>query len=138
LTGNGIQPAADLGLSLGATPNPVKNGGKLTYTITVANAGPQAATGVSVADALPANTQFVSATHPGWSCTLPATGSAGTVKCNRATLASGSTATIQIVVKVVAPGASTVINKATVTSATADPDSADNSATVATSTFGRR
>ncbi|MDQ4132327.1 MAG: DUF11 domain-containing protein [Actinomycetota bacterium] len=94
---------------------------------------------VTVTDALPANTQF-SSVNPaaGWTCTAPPVGSAGTVRCHTATLPKGALATIQLSVKVVAPGGSTVTNTATVGSPWTDPDPADNSATVATATFGRR
>ncbi|MDQ3642476.1 MAG: choice-of-anchor D domain-containing protein, partial [Actinomycetota bacterium] len=138
LTGTGVIKA-DLGISMGASPNPVRTGTDLTYSITVSNVGPSAAADVTVTDALPANTQFTSVSpSSGWVCTTPPVGSSGTVRCQLPTLAKASQATIQLVVKVVASGGSTVTNTATVSSPWTDPDTSDNSATVATSTFGRR
>jgi uncharacterized repeat protein (TIGR01451 family) len=61
------------------------NGGK--------NAGPSAASGTAAADQLPANVQFQSLSAPaGSSCTTPAVGSTGTVKCSLGSLAAGSSA----------------------------------------------
>jgi len=125
---------ADLGLSKGASPNPVKSGKNVTFTITVHNYGPADANGVTVTDTLPAQTQFVSAETSQGSCTTPAPGQTGTVVCNQGSLASGATSTVQIVVKVVATKKSTVTNTATVRSSSpTDPEPANNSATVAVS-----
>ena len=54
--------ATDLAVTSAATPNPVVAGSNLTYTVTVTNYGPWAATGVQVTNALPAGATFVSAT----------------------------------------------------------------------------
>ncbi|HEV7764079.1 MAG TPA: DUF11 domain-containing protein [Thermoanaerobaculia bacterium] len=57
---------------------------QLAYTITVTNAGPNAAVDVELNDVLPAGTTFVSLVAPGaWSCTTPAPNAAGTVTCTR-------------------------------------------------------
>ncbi|HEY8240062.1 MAG TPA: FG-GAP-like repeat-containing protein, partial [Kiritimatiellia bacterium] len=67
LTDNGITnnallvPSADLVLAKTCLPNPAKEGKPLTYTLTVSNRGPSAATGLVVTDALPAYVSFVSA-----------------------------------------------------------------------------
>ena len=44
-------------------------GARLTYTLTVRNAGPDTATNVSVADALPEATHFVSVASSQGACT---------------------------------------------------------------------
>ena len=54
--------ATDLAVTSTAAPNPVVAGSNLTYTVTVTNYGPWAATGVQVTNALPAGATFVSAT----------------------------------------------------------------------------
>ena len=43
-------PAADLSVTKTDSPDPVRSGGNLTYTITVTNNGPDAATGVTMTD----------------------------------------------------------------------------------------
>ena len=56
------QPTANLSVSQSATPNPAAAGGNLTFTLTVANAGPDPATGVHLVVTPPAGATFVSAT----------------------------------------------------------------------------
>ncbi len=131
-------PRADLGVSVGATPNPVKTRGTLTYKIGLSNAGPSAASNVVLNDALSAGTQFVSISATGFSCTTPAVGTSGTVTCRQSSLSAGGSATITLVVKVVAGGKTSVSNMATVSSDTFDDNTANNTATATTSVFGRQ
>ena len=63
---------ADLSLTKSDSPDPVTAGGALTYTIKVANAGPDAATGVVVTDNLPKGVSFVSANSTQGSCAVSA------------------------------------------------------------------
>jgi uncharacterized repeat protein (TIGR01451 family) len=56
------EPAADLAVTMTASPSSVLQGGLLTYTINVTNNGPSIAKGVTLATILPANANFVSAT----------------------------------------------------------------------------
>ena len=56
-----VSGSADVSVSVAATPDPVNLGADLTYTVTVSNAGPSAASGVSVADTLPTGAVFLSA-----------------------------------------------------------------------------
>jgi uncharacterized repeat protein (TIGR01451 family) len=109
---------ADLEISKADSPDPVTVGDNLTYTITVTNLGPDAATNVVVTDTLPSGVTFVSAS-PG--CVH----SAGVVTCNLGNIPAGDSVTITIVVTVTAPG--TISNTATVTSDTLDPNTANNS-----------
>jgi len=132
LSGSG-SPAADLNVSMGAGPNPVHRNKALTYTITVANVGPSAASAVLVVDQLPANVQFQSLSGPaGASCVTPAVGATGTVKCTVGSLAAGASVQLQIVTVVVAPKAVTISDTAQVSSAVFDPDLRDNQVTVST------
>jgi uncharacterized repeat protein (TIGR01451 family) len=132
LSGSG-SPSADLNVSIGATPNPVHRNKDLTYTITVQNAGPSGAPGIITTDQLPANVQFQSLSAPaGSSCTMPAVGSTGTVKCSLGLLAAGSSLRLQIVALVVAPKGVTISDTVKASSNTFDPDLQDNQATVFT------
>jgi len=131
-----VRAEADLAITKTDSPDPVRPGGTLTYTIGVSNAGPNAAASVTMNDPLPLLTTFQSMPTPaGWTCTTPAAGSPGTVNCTTATLASGATATFTLVVQVspAAPDGSTIVNAATVSSATFDPNLMNNTATATTS-----
>jgi uncharacterized repeat protein (TIGR01451 family) len=60
----------------------------VTYTITVTNAGPDAAANATLTDMLPGDMTFVSLSNPaGWSCSTPVVGSGGTIICTNASLA---------------------------------------------------
>jgi uncharacterized repeat protein (TIGR01451 family) len=107
----------------------------VTYSVTVANAGPAAAASVSLSDPLPTGTTFVSLTQgtgPAFACTTPAAGANGTITCTIASLPSGASATFSIVVNVSAGASGTITNTATVTTTTPDPVASNNSSTTAT------
>lgn len=130
----GLFLVADLSVTKTDAPDPVTAGTNLAYTVTVANAGPDAAATASWSDTLPAGTTFVSLTAPGgWSCSTPAVGAGGAVSCSIASLPVGSavfTLTVQVDV---AFGAGVLAsNTVTATSATSDGNLANNSATAAT------
>jgi uncharacterized repeat protein (TIGR01451 family) len=100
------------------SPDPVKQGQQLTYTVTVQNKGPKPGTNVTVIDTLPPSTgtasaDFVSARSSTGSCTQ----ASGVVTCNLGSVAVGSSATVTIVVK--SKGEGTLTNSAGVSS---DPD----------------
>ena len=136
LAGTGA-PSADVGISLGAPPNPVKAGRTLTYTITVANFGPTAASGVSLTDALPSTVQFQSEGTTQGTCTTPAVGASGTVNCSVGSLANGATATVTLVVKVISTAKTAITDSASEISTSYDPKASNDSATVTTNVFGR-
>lgn len=116
------------------TPDPVTAGNNLTYTITVTNNGPDAASSVSWSDTLPAGTTFVSLpTVAGWSCTAPSVGAGGTVSCTQASFAVGSSVfTLTVNVGAAVANGTVLSNAATVTSSTGDSNVANNSATATT------
>ena len=121
-----VLAAADLSLTKSAAPDPVPAGAQVTYTLAVQNAGPQAATGVTVTDDLPAGVTFDSATPTQGSCAE----AGGEVACALGTVASGDAASVELKVTAVDPGA--ITNEAGVTSDIADPRPADNRASAAT------
>ena len=139
LSGSGRALVADLAASLTATPNPVKVGATLTYSMTVRNDGPESAEQVKLTDTLPAAAQFSSLTAPaGWTCTTPPVGDTGSIVCTRAALASGASSTLTLKVKVVSSGKATVSNTIKVSSSSSDPNLENNDATATTSVQGRR
>jgi uncharacterized repeat protein (TIGR01451 family) len=120
---------ADLSVTKTRSPvGPVTVGTNVTYTVTVINNGPNYAGNVTLTDAVPAGTGFVSLTFPaGWTCTSPAVGSAGTITCNETSLAVGEVATFKVVATVncdVADGTQ-IGNTASVSAAT-PPDNNPN------------
>jgi len=117
---------ADLSLVKTASPATVTVGKELTYTLDVANAGPDPAVDVRVVDTLPDGVTFVSASSSQGSCA----GENG-VACDLGTLPSGAPpARITIVVRPTASG--TITNTATVTAKTHDPARGNNEASVQT------
>src|SRR5205085_10324968 len=103
----------DLAVTKSDSPDPVIAGNNITYTINFSNAGPSDAQTVTVTDAVPANTTFVSATvttGSGWTKTQPAVGaSSGNVQFSKATVTAGETAVFTIVVNVNANTANNTI-----------------------------
>jgi uncharacterized repeat protein (TIGR01451 family) len=124
-----ISPSsADLKITLTDSKDPIKPGANLVYTLKVSNAGPDAAESVSVVDSLDPLTTYVSISKPkGWTCTHES----GIVTCTpKASLASGSSATIKITVTVIktAKVGKDLVNTAEVSSPAYDPHTENNSA----------
>lgn len=117
--------SADLSVTKTDSPDPVTVGSELTYTLAVANGGPDAGTSVSLTDTLPSQVTFVSASPAQGSCT-----GTSTVTCDLGTLTSGQNTTVTIVVRPSTIGA--ITNTASVAGTEADPNSANNAATVDT------
>jgi uncharacterized repeat protein (TIGR01451 family) len=131
LSGTGVTPIADLAVSISASPNPVKTGSKVTYTITIFNAGPSSAMGILINDVLSSESTFVSATLSQGTCVTPVKGASGVVSCSLGSLSSGANRPIQIVVTVIAKKTS-ITNTATVSATTFDPNLANNTASITT------
>lgn len=116
-------PEADLALALAAAPDPVTVGQTLTYILNVSNQGPSNATGVVLSDVLPAGVSLVSAQPSQGSC-----GGTTTVSCSLGALAVGGNATVLI--QVVPNTAGSLTDTASVTSGVADPNPANNNASI--------
>ncbi|MEA2464917.1 MAG: trimeric autotransporter adhesin, partial [Acidobacteriota bacterium] len=126
---------ADVSITKSVDRTSVSAGSAFTYTITVTNAGPDSASDVTMTDVLPWPLQFVSqfvTTTMGtdFFCTTPEVNTNGTVTCSAFRMAPGATATLMLHVRA-APeaGFETVRNFAHVTTASADPDGEDHTAT---------
>jgi uncharacterized repeat protein (TIGR01451 family) len=133
VTSVSLASMADDAITNSASPNPVLAGNNITYTQVVTNNGPAASPNTTITENLPANTSFVSASGPaGWTCNLITTTTPNTITCSSPTaLASGNSATISVVVKVIAgTAAGTVISDTvSVVSGVEDPNTTNNNAT---------
>ena len=103
---------ADLSISKTDSADPVTTGQEFTYSITVSNAGPEPATGVSVTDTLPNEVDFVSASVPSYTEGTCEVQGSKRVTCTLGTVVSGGTGSVSIVVRAGRDG--TAINTATV------------------------
>jgi uncharacterized repeat protein (TIGR01451 family) len=120
-------PAADLSISAVDSLDPLVAGNQLIYTFTVANAGPDNATSVVVTGTLPAGVTPVSTSGCTESPVVAAT-------CSLGDIAAAGSANFAITVSVNAgtlPG--NLTSTASLASATADPQSANNMSATTTS-----
>ncbi len=118
-----VPPSADLSIAK-AGPASATPGTTFSYTVVVTNTGPNEAAAVTVADVTPPGLTFVNTTG---ACTTP-------FPCALGTLASGQSAAI-VATFMVPAGYTTpnpIVNTATVSSQTNDPNSTNNSATSTT------
>jgi uncharacterized repeat protein (TIGR01451 family) len=112
----------DMGITMGASPNPVNANGRLTYTLEVRNHGTGPCQGVRIIGTPPPGATNIMA--PG--CHI----SGNTVTCNLGTVAAGSSATLTISVN--APTTTGTITSQARVEATSDVNPANNSATATT------
>jgi len=85
---------ADLSIIKSDSPDPVTNGGTLTYTLAIHNAGPDTASSVIVTDTLPTDYTVTSVTPSTGSCSDI---SGPDIQCELGDMISGANATITIV-----------------------------------------
>ena len=115
-----IDPSAELEVSIADSPDPVPEGGRLTYFVSVGNNGQLEASSVVLADTLPPEVSFVAASHPG--CVE----AGGVVTCDLATLAAGGSTMVEIEVDVAFGTTGMITNTAEVTLNETDPVTANN------------
>ncbi len=113
---------SDLAVRMADSPDPIAATHDLTYTVTVHNAGPDSAGGVTLTDPLPAPLALVSASSSQGSCSEGAT-----VLCDLGQVPAGASTTVTIVAKPSTEGL--VENAATVTSTSLDLNGSNDSAT---------
>ncbi len=122
---------ADLAVTQTDSPDPVKKDKLLTYTVTVRNGGPAAASGVTLTDPLPAGVALKTLKTTQGSCRSAKASGVVTVTCALGGMASSSSATVTIAVQHLTTG--TMTNTASVTAQSpADPNAANNAATEST------
>lgn len=126
--------SADLAITKADSPDPVRVGGSLTYTIQANNLGPATATGVVITDDLPKDVDFVSATATPGQCSAKK----GKVSCSLGSVGPGvnygplPNVTITVIPR--KPG--TIANTASVKGAQKDPAQKNNKATSTTRVLG--
>jgi uncharacterized repeat protein (TIGR01451 family) len=126
-------PNADIAVTNADAPDPVSPGDTITYTQTITNNGPEAATNATLSQVLPSSVGFQSITEPsGFTCATPAIGASGTITCTNPSLANGASASFTLIVVVGPAPGSTIGNTVTGGSNASDVDPSDNTATVAT------
>ena len=114
---------ADLSLQLTDSPDPVMAGNLLTYTVSVANAGPDEAVSLRVTDTLPAGATYLGSGGP-WTCGHDG----GTVTCTLPSLPAISSTTLKLFVSAPAVGGP-ALNEAIVSALEEDLDLSNNSRT---------
>jgi uncharacterized repeat protein (TIGR01451 family) len=114
-------PKVDIQITKSATPNPATVGHQVTWTMVVTNNGPNNATGVTVADPVPAGMTFVSVASSAGTCTGGAL-----VSCQLGNLNVGGSVTITLVTTAAATG--TITNTATTVANEQETNTANNTA----------
>jgi uncharacterized repeat protein (TIGR01451 family) len=120
-----VPDEADLAVTLVDSADPVLVGDTFDYDLTVSNLGPDSATGVSVALALPAQTAFVSAPA---GCVHSGEASDGTVTCDLGDLAVEGSAALTVSVQALVSGETPALATALVASNELDADPSNNQA----------
>jgi uncharacterized repeat protein (TIGR01451 family) len=123
-----VTPQVDLAITKSDSPDPVVAGQTLTYTITVTNNGPSAATGVTVSDTLPTGLTYQSGTSTAG--TVSNAGNAVTATIGN--LSRGGSATVTVVAVVDAATTGSVTNTATVAGNETETNQSNNTATQTT------
>lgn len=119
-----------------ATPSTVAAGAPITFVATIGNTGPSTAQTVQMVDTLPSNAAFIDvvSVSGGGSCAPIAAGTVGgTLTCNWASINSGSQQTVNYRMRPLGSATgSTVVNSVAASTATAESNTANNSATTST------
>jgi uncharacterized repeat protein (TIGR01451 family) len=123
-----VQGEINLVLTGTATPNPVADGGTLTYTLTVANEGTADAHDVLLNNQLPSSVSLVSeTTSQGYVIPMSGPGVSGVFL---GTIQAGASATVTIVVQTGVNSVGTIKDTASVSSQETDPDAAAESTSI--------
>ncbi|MDJ0768748.1 MAG: hypothetical protein QNJ12_08135, partial [Ilumatobacter sp.] len=121
-----VVQSADLSVTKTASPSPAVAGELVTYTVTVANAGPSDATNVALADTLPALTGVTVTSNAG-TCT-----GTSSVSCDLGTIADGGQVVVTVTGTVPADQTADLTNVASVSSDAPDPVAGNDSTSLDT------
>ncbi len=130
-----VASVADLSLVKADSPDPVSAGAELTYVLTVSNAGPSTATGISLTDTLPTEVDYLGAVvSAGGGTCLPLAGVPTVVTCSLGSLDPGGAIVVTLTVRVKAsvPNGTVINQVAAVSSTSTDPNLANNGASAST------
>jgi len=119
-------PLADVGVSISDSPDPVAVESNITYTVTVNNLGPSAATGLVLESPVPPGMLFTSATAAAGSCTV----SNGVIRCSLNPLSPSASTIVTILLAPVTGG--TVTNSVRISTLSTDQHPANNLASAST------
>lgn len=117
--------SADLSVTQTDAPDPVTVGGSVTYTVTVQNDGPDAATYAALTDILQGKAGVISAAASQGTCRV-----GQTVVCRLGQIDAGSQATVTVTVR--AGGAGVLANQVHINAGPNDPNPNNNHSTVTT------
>jgi uncharacterized repeat protein (TIGR01451 family) len=123
----GTAPLADVSVGTSASPTVANLGSNIVITVNVTNLGPDTASDVVVTDTLPNGLNFISAS----STFGTPTNNLGVVTCSLGAMTNGARATLTIQTTAASVGPKT--NLVTVSTATVDSNSGNNSASFTTS-----
>ncbi len=123
------QRLIDLAITKSGAPNPDTLPGNITWTMTVTNNGPDTATGVTIADPIPAGNTFVAASTTQGTCTGGAI-----LSCSLGTIPFGGSVVITLVTTPSLAG--TVTNTVTVVGNETETNTANNTASASVVVVG--
>ena len=125
--------SADLSLTSQTSATQIVAGEPFTYTVQLANSGPDDAQNVVFTDLAPAGVTFASCSSTVGTCTASAAGAS----LNLATLPDGQTVTItiQATLSTTVADGTTLVNAPSVTSSTADPNTGNNTGSAGSATI---
>lgn len=130
------QDSANLKITKSDSPDPVRVGSSLTYTIGVENLGPSPATNVTVTDNLPRGVDLVSASGPAGNCAVQGSKVTCTIGSLKPVGVNYGGAQVTATIIVVPRATGTIRNTATVKGSEKDSANADNKATATTRVLG--
>jgi uncharacterized repeat protein (TIGR01451 family) len=128
--------SVDLKITKTDSPDPVRVGANLTYTIGVENLGPSPASGVTVTDNPPKGVRLVSATGPSGACAIQGAKVTCAIGALNPTGVNYGGAPASATIVVVPESAGTIRNTATVKGDQKDPNGKNNKATATTRVIG--